>query len=497
MARELRNRSRYREVMIRLRAIERRLKYDEKLGRTWFARLVRDVTQVKTTTQKLRVGVIVGAILSFITMVTSLIGNWHTVTGWWIGPVPKWDGTVTLGLGGDSPRLTYQFTLQFENKGDALGGPGGIAILGTPSGGAKPPFLVYDVIQSADEFSLRRSIAAGGGVALSALPPQLLACVWSNEHPNSVFPVFLALSAQDAMLTQLSGIFPSSMVGYVRWAILPKPPSSGNLTGTDFCATAHLEAKVKPPTQVGVFRTIPVAPRPIPSLARPPTVIYEPGNFGNLATWNVRFSFAIDTPEQFFDDQSEVSVDGEKTWYAAGERPERLGRSQLLQLHGVAEVKSLSVRYTGPISGRISQPLDFAAAAIASLKERLLSNGDWLRCHSYLIGECDYVALAIGYPALQAIHYGGDNTVAKTLQIHVSDNVLNGDYKGQACANGLKPLTIDPAWNEVFLQLEFTDGKRTEIRPFALPESKYSKLNSAPNTDACHFVYTKGFHDPE
>jgi hypothetical protein len=440
--------------------------------------------------------IILTTLVGGLAAMVALVSNLHTVVGWFSAPKPRFQGVVTLGLSDSEGfgNLKYRLNVSLSNIGDSIGAHGGLLLLRADTLNNSSVAVAVERILI-DSPGVRRAMPVGGGIVSAALPNQLIACIWIESEPAKPFPIYFRLADEDTKDSDFSGLFAGPRISYAHWTILPKVPDAGPLTEPSTCETAVRKALTEKLQEKGIVdlsATYDKKNQP-PMIRGEPETSYRPGDFWTrLATWDVRVDFAQNVSPSRYASRGEYSLD-QVAWFAAAKSVSKTMNSQNLEVHSAAGSKWLWMRYPSPDPLEFKFSINFAEVARRSLKERLLSNADWLRCHAYIQGDCEYLLLADTYPALRSISYGSSpNDLTKSIILEVPDKVLNTTYREQACINGLEPLRIEPQWDTVYLQLKFFDESMSDVRPFSVPPIPNAiQTPVAKPRDRCAFTYTK------
>ena len=213
---------------------------------------------------------------------------------WFSAPVPRYDGTVALGLAGGTAQqpLGYQFRVGLDNTGEILGGAGGIVVLRPNSKGGAAVIVAVQPQALVDRLLLSRNIDAGSGLGLQKMPERLLICVWRDKGRPSTFPIYVYRSDQNAMQTDLYGRFATQSIGFIEWAVAPSLPENGRLIDLGICTDIVKKIRAGGMQEAGLIDKSAATPNSVVQLPRVSGVssIYHPGIFSDaLSTWTVTF----------------------------------------------------------------------------------------------------------------------------------------------------------------------------------------------------------------
>jgi hypothetical protein len=164
-----------------------------RLDEVYLAPIIKPFIALRQTLGETLFWTVIGAGLGLFTTTVGFVGNIQSVMKWFSAPVPRYDGTVALGLAGGTAQqpLGYQFRVGLDNTGEILGGAGGIVVLRPNSKGGAAVIVAVQPQALVDRLRLSRNIDAGSGLGLQKMPERLLICVWRDKGRPSTFPIYV------------------------------------------------------------------------------------------------------------------------------------------------------------------------------------------------------------------------------------------------------------------------------------------------------------------
>ena len=130
------------------------------------------------------------------------------------------------------------------------------------------------------------------------------------------------------------------------------------------------------------------------------------------------------------------------------------------QLLNARRVEIQFVKGDKVLAGPFTYKLDPEKSQLSALKKPLMGRDNWLR-----VGESGYMALTLGnaYPVIKAVHYGtSPDTLDQRIDVASASKELETRLEQDRNRSTLS-VPLAKVGGPYFVQVEFTDGTRTEV----------------------------------
>jgi hypothetical protein len=181
------------------------------------------------------------------------------------------------------------------------------------------------------------------------------------------------------------------------------------------------------------------------------------------AYWTLELDVSSSLRDVMANSQMQYSLGGDEFLVGAID-----GRSSY-RIRDAALAKKIGVRFTQnreTVAGPVWFDIDFEARARAAFMQRALSTDHWISCR---FGTCEPSGLGTGTPGLKAIHYGSSReNLDGHMEVSVPASELTRSFNAQNMHQfGLTAIPGTNLFESLYVQVEFFDGSRSDIRSFA------------------------------
>jgi hypothetical protein len=243
-------------------------------------------------------------------------------------------------------------------------------------------------------------------------------------------------------------------------------------------STVFDEAAVK--EQIGIIRNAleedPVVGEMVRQGSRARVEFRPSRGAGRPAYWSLELDVSSSLRKVMADSQMQYSLDGDEFLAGASD-----GWSTY-RIRNAAGAKKVGIRFMqeGELAaGPFWFDIDFEAKAREAFKQRALSTDQWVSCR---LGTCEPSGLGADTPGLKTVHYGGSReSLDRAIEVSVPAADLVQPFSVQNMRRyGLTEIPDADRFESLFVQIEFFDGSKSEIRSTATGTMLVDESRSGP-----------------